>query len=294
MEKNNDDEGEPSKTNKYLLRFSLLVIIYFAACGRFATGPATGHQPAKKAVTVAPVKTPAVKKQKKKIYLTFDDGPNKGTQNVLRIVEQEQIPVSFFIVGEHVYGSAAQQATWDSLQSAPNIELCNHSYSHAWHNKFAVFYQYPDSVVKDFQRTADSLRLNNTIVRTPGRNIWRVDTIVYTDLKKSHAAADSLKEAGFTVMGWDLEWHYDAAQLKLANGADQLLAQVDSVFTKGKTRTPDNLVLLAHDQVYQDAADSLQLHQLIRKLKQRGEYEFAFVSHYPALKKDSLDAAIGR
>ncbi|HQZ73353.1 MAG TPA: polysaccharide deacetylase family protein, partial [Chitinophagaceae bacterium] len=36
---------------------------------------------------------------KKKIYITFDDGPNKGTRNVLAAVKEENIPASFFIVG---------------------------------------------------------------------------------------------------------------------------------------------------------------------------------------------------
>ena len=77
-----------------------------------------------------------VKKKKKKIYLTFDDGPNKGTQNVLDIVKGENIPVTFFIVGEHVFASVNQNNTWDSLQMAKQVEICNHSYTHALHNKF--------------------------------------------------------------------------------------------------------------------------------------------------------------
>lgn len=295
METNRDEEGEPSstKTRKKLILLSLLAIITVFACTRFAIERKPGmvlrsdSLPAT-AKTKAAITAP--RKKKKKIYLTFDDGPNKGTRNVLNIVKEEQVPVTFFIVGEHVYGSTSQQAVWDSLQTASQVELCNHSYSHAWHNRFAVFYQYPDSVVKDFQRTADSLQLNNMVVRTPGRNIWRVDSIVYTDIKKSKAAADSLQKAGFTVLGWDLEWHYDAASLKLANNAEELLARVDSVLTNGKTKTPGNLVLLAHDQVYQDAADSLELHQFIRKLKQNPDYDFSFVSHYPAIGKDSLHA----
>jgi peptidoglycan/xylan/chitin deacetylase (PgdA/CDA1 family) len=45
------------------------------------------------------------KNKKKKLYLTFDDGPNKGTKNVIDIIKDEDVPVSFFIVGEHVFAS---------------------------------------------------------------------------------------------------------------------------------------------------------------------------------------------
>ena len=209
---------------------------------------------------------PPVKKKKKKIYLTFDDGPNKGTRNVLDIVKDENIPVTFFIVGEHVFASVNQNTTWDSLQMAKQIEICNHSYTHALHNKFEKFYESPDSVVSDFQRAHDSLDLKNNIVRTPGRNAWRIDSLQFTDLKKSKAAVDSLQKAGFIVMGWDLEWHYDHKELTVKNSADELIKQIDSVFNNKKTKSPEHLVLLAHDQVYGKTKDSAELRQLIQKL----------------------------
>ena len=224
------------------------------------------------------------KKKKKKIYLTFDDGPNKGTRKVLRIVQKEQVPVTFFIIGEHVFASTSQHATWDSLQNSDSIEICNHSYTHALHNRYQKFYQKPDTVVKDFRRCYDSLQLDNTIVRTPGRNIWRVDTLTFTDLKKSAAAADSLQQAGFTIMGWDLEWHYDHKTFTLKNRSEFLLQEIDSLFAHNKTMTAENLVLLAHDQVYDDSDDSCELHELIKCLKKREEYELVVASKYPGVK----------
>lgn len=227
---------------------------------------------------------PPKKKKKKKIYLTFDDGPNKGTRNVLNIVQQEKVPITFFLIGEHVFASTGQRATWDSLRVTESIELCNHSHTHA-HNKYSQFYENPDSVVNDFKRCQDSLQLDNNIVRTPGRNIWRVDTLTYTDLKKSAAAADSLQEAGFVIIGWDLEWHYDHKNFTLLNKSDELLQQIDSLFAWNKTKIPENLVLLAHDQVYGKPDDSSELHQLIRKLKSREEYELTTASKYPGAGK---------
>ncbi|MBC7947722.1 MAG: polysaccharide deacetylase family protein [Chitinophagaceae bacterium] len=222
-------------------------------------------------------------KKKKKIYLTFDDGPNKGTKNVLDIVQQEEVPVTFFIVGEHVFASVGQSQTWDSLKMAKNIELCNHSYTHALHNKYEKFYEQPDTVVKDMQRTRDELLPENNIVRTPGRNSWRIDSLHFTDIKKSKTAIDSLQNAGFVVLGWDLEWHYDSKTLEVKNTAEEMLVQIDSMFNKGKTKRKDNLVILAHDQVYSKSNDSFQLRELIRRLKKSGDYEFALVSGYPGI-----------
>src|SRR3954454_21812749 len=51
--------------------------------------------------------------EKKKLYITFDDGPNRGTRNVLRIAEEEEVPVSFFVVGRNAFASPLQNQLWD-------------------------------------------------------------------------------------------------------------------------------------------------------------------------------------
>jgi peptidoglycan/xylan/chitin deacetylase (PgdA/CDA1 family) len=284
------DEGEPAASPLSLsfLFISFLVLVSCTDSSNYPTGDRieTGHKvkivtrPAKAVTTVVTKKG----KTKKKIYLTFDDGPNKGTQNVLDIVNQENIPATFFIVGEHVFDSPMQKRVWDSLKASANIELCNHSYTHA-HNKYDRFYLLPETVVRDMEMTREKLLPETNIVRAPGRNSWRIDSLHFTDIKKSKAAMDSLQKAGFIVMGWDLEWHYDPKTFQVKNTADELLSQVDSIFKKGKTKIPDNLVILAHDQVYRSAADSLQLREFIQKLKAKEDYELSLVSSYPAIKK---------
>lgn len=234
-------------------------------------------------IAVKVVKADTPKKKKKTIYLTFDDGPNKGTKNMMHIVEQEEIPVTVFIVGEHVYGSKAQTAIFDSLVNCKFFEIANHSYTHAFNNKYVKFYQVPDSAVKDFKRCTDSLHLTANIIRTPGRNIWRTDSLHCTDIRASAATADSLFANGFFLTGWDLEWHYDN-NCRLKNSSDEMMLQVDSMFTNCKTKTTDHLVLLAHDQVYEDPCDSTELSQFIIKLKAKNEYNFEQVNRYPGLK----------
>lgn len=223
------------------------------------------------------------KKKRKTIYLTFDDGPNKGTRNMMQVIKQEEVPVTLFIIGEHVYGSKDQSAVFDSLINCRFFEIANHSFTHAFKNKFLKFYQVPDSAVKDFKRCADSLHLTTNIIRTPGRNIWRTGTVNSTDIKATSAAADSLYANGFVLVGWDLEWHYDN-DLRLKTTGDVLLQQIDSMFVNSRTKTPGHLVLLAHDQVYEDSSDSTELRQLITKLKAKDEYDFETVSRYPGLK----------
>lgn len=276
-----DDEGEPVNATRYLPH--LILLLLFSSCSYNNVNtelvnivlPVTESKPTE----AKPAPPP---KKKKKLYITFDDGPNKGTRNVLRVLNEEQVPVSFFIVGEHVYGSREQQVTWDSLQQNAWVEICNHSYTHA-HNKFARFYSNDTAVVADFERTQDSLKLKNRIVRTPGRNMWRTSTVTASDLIKSKAAADSLYSNGFVVMGWDLEWHYNDS-MKLKQTSDELVQQVDSMLLHNKTKTPDHIVLLTHDQTFVDSLSTASLRKFIQQMKTKQEYEIEFISKYPGLK----------
>src|SRR5215470_13440826 len=102
-----DEEGESA--GSFHFKIVVLVFIFLFACSKthqknkITISKTSRHtkSPARidSSITAKPVK------KKKKIYLTFDDGPNKGTRNVLDIVQQENIPVTFFIVGEHVFAS---------------------------------------------------------------------------------------------------------------------------------------------------------------------------------------------
>jgi peptidoglycan-N-acetylglucosamine deacetylase len=231
---------------------------------------------------------PAAKKKKKKtIYLTFDDGPCKGSKTVFSILKQEHIPATLFIIGEHVYGSKEQLAIYDSLKESSLIEIANHSYTHAFENKFYKFYNVPDSATKDFKRCADSLHFTSNIIRTPGRNIWRTENINSTDLKASTTAADSLQSNGFIAVGWDVEWHFNDTQ-RLVENDSEMVRNIDSAFARNETKTKNHLVLLTHDRTFAKPEDSAKLHRFITALKVKDEYDFEMVSEYPGLTKDTL------
>lgn len=273
--------------------FGLFFILSFTACNdekqtaRRISFPIKNNSSITKTVERASAKKQMVlPKKKKKIYLTFDDGPNKGTPAVLNIMEQEQIPVSFFLVASHVEGSAEQALLFERLKTSGITELCNHSYSHAG-NRYEKFYSQPDSVVRDFEKAQLVMQLPNNIARCPGRNAWRIDSLQITDIRKSKSAIDSLQKKGFTVVGWDLEWHFDAKTMKPVQTPEKMIAEIDSALFKNKTRHADNVILLAHDQAYRSTDDSVALHQFVRLLKEK-DYELDVVSNYPLFKKQEM------
>lgn len=226
-------------------------------------------------------------KPKKKIYLTFDDGPNKGTGNVLKTVKEEKIPASFFVVGKHVFDSPSQGITFQELKSDSSIEICNHSYTHAF-NHYTKYYNHPDEVVKDFQRNKEALSLVSQVARMPGRNAWRIDTIIHTDIQSSKSAIDSVQNAGFMVMGWDIEWMFDHKTLEPSPDTDLLLRQIQNMLEASTTKTPGHLVLLAHDQSFQNEADIEKLRSFIQQLKNNPDYELLLASNYPGVIKTKV------
>lgn len=279
--------ANPTRLHRSLLRW-LPIIVLVASCTQKQKVKETPvkdssfikqQQPP---VVDTPVKTVI---KKKKIYLTFDDGPNDGTTNVLNTIKEDSIPATFFIVGKHVFSGPLQYATWKELKADTSIELCNHSYTHAL-NRYSKYYQHPSGVVKDMQRNQDSLGFDTRVVRMPGRNAWRIGAINRTDIKESIEAIDSVYSAGFAVMGWDLEWMFDHKTLTLVTDTGLLLRRIDNMLEAKKTKTPGHLVLLAHDQAFQTKESVAQLHYLFQQLKNNPEYELVLVNSYPGIKKD--------
>ena len=69
------------------------------------------------------------------LYLTFDDGPNEGTPEVLAVLRKHRVPATFFInsVNLEIYGTKAENVLVQTIQDGHT--LGDHSYDHMAHNK---------------------------------------------------------------------------------------------------------------------------------------------------------------
>ncbi|AZB26121.1 MULTISPECIES: polysaccharide deacetylase family protein [Chryseobacterium] len=233
------------------------------------------------AETVPTMDDESVDPDKRVIYLTFDDGPNQGTENLLKILDKRNVCATAFLVGKHAYGSTKQKNDFKLLKDNPLIELANHSFTHA-HNKYTDFYKNADAVVRDFDIAKDSLKLHDKIARTPGRNIWRLNNINVTDIKSSTAAADGLKRAGYKVIGWDLEWR-PSHKMTLKGSHEAMLKKVDSIFLNDLEKTSRHLVFLTHDQYLRDTDSINELDLFIEKLQKSNKFVFRKISQYPKI-----------
>lgn len=222
-----------------------------------------------------------VPSDKRVIYLTFDDGPNRETENLLKILHKRNVCATAFLVGKHASDSKRQKEDLEKMRTDVLLELANHSYTHA-HNKYSDFYKNPEAVVKDFNRAKDSLKLAGMIARTPGRNIWRLNNIDVTDLKSSTEAANSLRKAGYKLIGWDLEWK-PTNKMSLKDNHEAMLKKVDSIFFNDLEKTSRHLVFLTHDQYLTDADSINELDLFIEKLQKSNRFVFRKVSAYPKI-----------
>lgn len=65
-----------------------------------------------------------------KVCLTFDDGPQPGTNNVLSVLQKHSAPATFFLTGKNMEPADQAQAVRMMLND-PLFQVGNHTYSHS-------------------------------------------------------------------------------------------------------------------------------------------------------------------
>jgi peptidoglycan/xylan/chitin deacetylase (PgdA/CDA1 family) len=216
----------------------------------------------------------------KYIYLTFDDGPLNGSENIDSVILAERLKISVFLVGEHAEKSKLLGNYYKMYEQNPFVETYNHSYTHA-NDKYALFYSNPANVVTDIQKNEQLLNLRYKIVRLPGRNMWRIGDRKKDDGISGSAAADSLAKKGYKLYGWDIEWQHHAKGGTPVQSVDEMVKEIESRLESGNTFTKDHIVILIHDEMFQKKWEESQLKQLIDRMRTRENYVFEHIRYYP-------------
>jgi len=219
-------------------------------------------------------------KKDKHIYLTFDDGPLIGSSAIDSIISSKNIKISTFLVGKHANMSKRLKRDFERYMNNPLVDCYNHSYSHAA-NKFHVFYSNPDLAVADFEKCEADLGLKHKIVRMPGRNIWLFDGVRRIDLTSGSQTADLLGVNGYKIYGWDVEWKINGITGTPVQTVDEVYRRIKNMLGNKSTLKPNNVVLLMHDDMFQNKKGQQLLSGLIDSLKQHKDYKFDFIADYP-------------
>ena len=213
------------------------------------------------------------------IYLTFDDGPLEGSEDVDEAVRREKIKINVFVVGMNTQNSSRLQKYLNLYEANAWIEVGNHSFSHA-HSDYLAYYSNPDAVLQDFLKNEKILRIPNKLARLPGRNMWRLKDRRVDDVKSGSKAADALFANGFKVFGWDLEWSHDPKSGVPIQTVEDMISLIEKRFSEKRTVTENHLVILCHDEMFRKSWEESELKQLIDKLRAKG-FNFGHLTQYP-------------
>ncbi len=215
----------------------------------------------------------------KYIYLTFDDGPLRGSQRIDSLVLAEKLKISVFLVGQNAQKSRELGTYLSMYEQNPFVESYNHSYTHG-HNRYKKFYKDPLVVLSDIEKNETALSLRYKIVRLPGRNIWRVGDRKKDDGVSGKAAADTLAARGFKLFGWDLEWRHNPKSGAPVQSVDAMTKEIENRLINGGTFTKDHIVVLVHDEMFQKPWATSELNKLIDTLRKK-DYVFEHIRFYP-------------
>lgn len=222
---------------------------------------------------------------KKYVFLTFDDGPQPGTEEVIQALRKNQVKASFFMVGYHATFSKHMQELVDTIRNGfPAILLANHSYTHAFNDRYFNFYHHPEAAVKDFYKAEDSLGATHKIIRLPGNTAWVTGK---ADIKASglvRPVCNLLASAGYRVMGWDVEWHFKRGPggSVPVQSATSMANTLINAMEKHESHTKNCIVLLAHDRMFHLPNNADSLSAMIGMVKAKHpEYIFETIEKYP-------------
>ena len=166
------------------------------------------------------------------VYLTFDDGPSRNTQAILEVLEQEEVPATFFV-------TAQDAAEYPQLYQ----EIAARGYPiglHCARHDYMQLYQSADAFFQDQQQLRELIMqktgLDPKLVRLPGGslNSFASEAVMGDIIAR-------LEAKGYTYFDWNVASGDDKVQGGPVS-AEKILKTV--IEGAGKTTSP---VILLHD-----------------------------------------------
>lgn len=197
------------------------------------------------------------KSDKKRVFLTFDDGPSKTvTIPILDLLKQEKIKATFFVLGSRVelYPNIVKR------EYEEGHYIANHGYSHM----YSQIYSSVQSVLDEYNKTNDAVRkaigvkeYNSHLFRFPGG----VPGGRYAQLKKEAVAELDKNNIAH------VDWNALTGDAEGKNSVEELVSELQK--TMGEK---NSLVILMHDAGNKKTTYEA-LPTVISMLREKG-YEF--------------------
>ena len=195
--------------------------------------------------------------EKKRVFLTFDDGPSTKTATILDILKQQNVKATFFVLGSRV---ELMPDTTKRIYEEGHY-IANHGYSHV----YTSIYSSPQSVLDEYTKCNDSVKnaigvpeYNSHLFRFPGGLVGGK----YADIKSQ--AKELLNQNNIVNVDWNA--------LNGDSETQNPTVEFEMQRIKETTENKNSLVILMHDSPSKDVTVQA-LPQIISYLKEQG-YEF--------------------
>lgn len=117
-------------------------------------------------------------RKRKEIAITFDDGPCERTLEILKVLEKEKIPATFFVLGKKIKGN--EKILNQIIKQG--CEIGNHTYNHA-----DLWFKMPNRMKKellDTDKELERLNINTNLIRCPHFRFGLIILLIAKKLKK--------------------------------------------------------------------------------------------------------------
>lgn len=165
----------------------------------------------------------------RKVYLTFDDGPSRYTEEILDILDQYDVKATFFVVGKE--SDWAREALQEIVDRGHTLGM--HSYSH----KYAEIYESVESFSEDLEKIQnyvyDATGVTSTVYRFPGGSSNTISKVDMNDF------ADYLDTQEIRFFDWNVS---SGDAVKGGASVEQLIKNVMGDVVRHK-----NVIVLMHD-----------------------------------------------
>lgn len=190
----------------------------------------------------------------KTVYLTFDDGPSKNTEDILDILKEEGIVATFFVIGR---ADEYSKSLYKRIVEEGHA-IGNHTYSH----NYTAIYKSVDAFVEDFTKLENLLLeasgVKPKIIRYPGGS----NTLVGSDRTIHNAIIDEITKQGYVHFDWNVD----------SNDASKVTQDKDVIVNSVINSLRKTSIILFHDSKPKTTTVEA-LPEIIKTLKDKG-YSF--------------------
>ncbi len=191
-------------------------------------------------------------------YLTFDDGPSVLTKEYLKILKEEDVHATFFLIGQQVDGELVDVVRQE-VDEGHEIGL--HTYCHVADKIYCSKESYCEDLEKTKQCLETKIGIQPKLFRFP----WGSSNAYVKSYKNS--VVEEMEKEGIDYVDWNVSGEDSVG----CPSVDSILRNVRKDYVKY-----DDPVILLHDSAAcQSTLEALR--PLIRELKENG-YSFQTLS----------------